>query len=1158
MKKLFYSFSLLFIVIAAQAQTPIISMTTTLSINSQITIGLSGNTSSTPIQIDWGNGVKENFTIGSTMEFFGYPVKGNTIKIWGAGITGLNIQSKNIAVLEFFDATLLKSLFCKNNQISTLNLSSCTALEFVECKQNLISNITLPSTTTLTYVDCSDNNLTLATLPIKQGTWTDYIYSPQKDYTLAKKLYAVNEEIDLSNQLTINGNTTTYTWKTKGGITLVNGTDYSSINGKVTFLKTKTDSVYCEMTNATFPSLTLRTISISIPTLPAVVMNTTTAIGSLFSFGISGAVNNTSIQVDWGNGTLTNYTIGTSYSNVSSTLIGNTIKIYGVGISNLQLQSKNLTALDISGASALKTLECYSNQLTTLDVTKNTALTILSCTSNQLTTLDVSKNNELTELYCSSNELISIDLSINTKLTELNCSRNKLTGLDLSMNTALTSLECGLNELITLDVFNNTALRTLSCYANKLTTLDVSKNTMLTYIYCVNNLLTALNVSNNTILTDLLCSHNQLTALDLSKNSALTYLNCSNNQLTALDVAKNTALTTLYCSWNKLTALDVSINTSLETLNCSINQLTALDVSKNTALTYLNCSSNPLSSLDVSTNTSLTTLLCYSNQLSTLDVSMNANLTTLKCSGNKLTSLDISKNTILTELDCGSNQLTSLDLSKNGQLTILMCNWNKFTLLDLSMNTKLRVLKCYDNKLTILDVSKNTALIDVQCRFNLLKFSTLPVKQPTWTNFEYTPQGSIKLSKIQYAVNEQIDLSSEMTVNGTNTDYIWKTLSGKTLTKGVDYSDNNGRFTFPNPQSDYIYCEMTNATFPGLNLTTEMISVSSANPAITMKTTVATGSTFSFWIVATTSTPIQVDWGNGTLTDYTIGTSSSNISNTLSGNTIKIYGVCISDLFVQSKNLTTLDISGATTLKKLHCYANQLVALDVSKNTALTELSCSSNHLTALDLSMNTALTYIDCESNLLNFVTLPIKQSTWTTYNYSPQKAIALQKKNYTLSETIDLSSQLTANGNTTSYVWKTKGGTTLTLGNDYNTTNGITTFLKENADSVYCQMTNASFPSLTLSTTNVKVTQFPTSIDETSLAINIYPNPIKENLNIELEENITRVEVYSLTGVKVYEMIGNNTNSAIISAENLPKGMIIVKVFGRNGVIEKKIVKE
>jgi len=703
MKKLYITVSLALLSILTFAQTPNISMTTTLSINSQITIGLRGNTSSTPIQIDWGNGIKENFTIGDTEEFFGYPVKGSNIKIWGAGITGLTIQSKNITALEFFDATLLESLFCKNNQITSLNLSGCSALEFVECNQNRISSLTLPNTTTLTYVDCSDNILTLATLPIKQATWTEYIYSPQKIYALPKTAYAVNEEIDLSSQLTSNGNTTIYIWKTTGGITLTKDIDFTEDNGKFTFIKAQGDKLYCQMTNANFPSLILTSenISVSVP-LPLISVSTSNVISNTFWFKVKTSTNSTPIQVDWGNGILINYMINTSETNISGRKLGDTIKFYGLGVWYLDISSEKVTSLD---------------------------------------------------------------------------------------------------------------------------------------------------VSNNTTLTHLNCSNNELTSLDVSNNTTLTHLNCSNNELTTLNVSKNTKLNTL---------------------------------------------------------------ICFSNNLSVLNLSMHTQLTNLDCHSNKISTLDVSKSTSLLKLNCSSNQLTTLDVTKN------------------------------------------------------------------------------------------------------------------------------------------------------------------------------------------------------------------------------------------------------TTITNLNCSSNKIHEINISLNPLISSLDCSANEISSLDLSNNNNLIYFTCNFNHLDFTTLPLKKDTWLLYLYIPQEKIALSKKKYTLAETIDLSNHLVINGNTTQFIWKTIIPTTLEQGIDYGANNGIFTFLAPLHDSVFCQMTNASFPGLNIITTRALITEFPTSIDKTKMRISIYPNPFNESLTIEIAENISKVEVYTIIGVKIYEMIGKNTNTITIPANDFPRGILIVKVYGKYGVIEKKVLKK
>ena len=76
--------------------------------------------------------------------------------------------------------------------------------------------------------------------------------------------------------------------------------------------------------------------------------------------------------------------------------------------------------------------------------------------------------------------------------------------------------------------------------------------------------------------------------------------------------------------------------------------------------------------------------------------------------------------------------------------------------------------------------------------------------------------------------------------------------------------------------------------------------------------------------------------------------------------------------------LTSLDVSGCTSLTKLSCEGNQLESLDVSKNTALTTLYCYGNQLTNLNISGCSALTTLDCFSNQLT--RLDVSQNTALT----------------------------------------------------------------------------------------------------------------------------------------------------------------------------------
>lgn len=272
----------------------------------------------------------------------------------------------------------------------------------------------------------------------------------------------------------------------------------------------------------------------------------------------------------------------------------------------------------------------------------------------------------------------------------------------------------------------------------------------------------------------------------------------------------------------------------------------------------------------------------------------------------------------------------------------------------------------------------------------------------------------------------------------------------------------------------------------------------SQTPVMTMTTSKAIGSDFTFSLIANApGTTVKVDFGNGTLIDKTVdaGNLITGISGTLIGSqTVKVYGAGIIYLNCNNSQVTALDVSKNTALEVLFCINNQLTAIDVSKNTALKGLSCSKNRLTTLDVSKdlamtdlwcsgnqltnldvshNTSLTWLWCESNNFTYATLPIKRTTWD-YKYAPQKSMPIAPSSGTGIE-LDLSSQLTVNANTTGYTWKTNGSTTLVQGTDYTLTNGKTVFLKAQTDSVYCEMTNATFPDFTgdvaLKTTCTKV---------------------------------------------------------------------------------------
>ncbi|MFC0878957.1 T9SS type A sorting domain-containing protein [Saccharicrinis sp. FJH2] len=256
-------------------------------------------------------------------------------------------------------------------------------------------------------------------------------------------------------------------------------------------------------------------------------------------------------------------------------------------------------------------------------------------------------------------------------------------------------------------------------------------------------------------------------------------------------------------------------------------------------------------------------------------------------------------------------------------------------------------------------------------------------------------------------------------------------------------------------------------------------------------------------------------------------------------------------LFCYRNQLTNLDLSKNTSLKLVYCDNNKLSYLDVSKNMALTDLTCGNNQLTTLDVTNNTALTTLNCFSNQFNFNSLPLQNILY--YAYSPQDSMLLDET-INIGDTLDLSSQLSVNGNTTTYKWKTQSNATLVLNTDYILFKGKTVFLKPQAEKVYCEMTNATFPSFiginSFKTISIKVSS-PTLVNKTiSQDIDLYT--LKKNLYIDLPGNAL-ISVYKINGKMIL-------TTPVFKGKNIIEipfsDIYLVRIKLNNVIITRKII--
>jgi len=234
-----------------------------------------------------------------------------------------------------------------------------------------------------------------------------------------------------------------------------------------------------------------------------------------------------------------------------------------------------------------------------------------------------------------------------------------------------------------------------------------------------------------------------------------------------------------------------------------------------TDIIYLDCNNQQITNLDVTKNTALNGLDCYGNQLTTLDLTKNTALEGLGCDNNQLITLDLSKNTALTALYCSNNHIETLNVSENVELQAFNFSYNKLSFIDITKNIKLTSFTCDNNNLAAIDISKNTALFNLTCQNNKLTFASLPTRAVTFTEYRYAPQQPIVIAK-SYTIGGIIDLSTQLIAGTAATVYKIKTKGGTILLKDADYSIADGKINFLKAQTDSVYCEMANTTFPNL------------------------------------------------------------------------------------------------------------------------------------------------------------------------------------------------------------------------------------------------------------------------------------------------------------------------------------------------------
>lgn len=287
----------------------------------------------------------------------------------------------------------------------------------------------------------------------------------------------------------------------------------------------------------------------------------------------------------------------------------------------------------------------------------------------------------------------------------------------------------------------------------------------------------------------------------------------------------------------------------------------------------------------------------------------------------------------------------------------------------------------------------------------------------------------------------------------------------------------------------------------------------------------------------------------------------------------------LTKLLCANNKLAALDASNNTKLEQLYCFGNSLPQLDLKTNTYLSSLYCNENSLTSLDMSKNARLTFVNCCKNKLTLLDV--------THN---AELMGLIGDNNSISS-LDVSKSL----HLTSLFCSENSLASLDISKNTQLKylvcygNNLSTVV---LDDIYCalpdrkgEFSGVIRPSLNASSSeNTKViatngsnatsknwkvqyyesdtdiTGFTgthqcgggTDIDDTknNPSLIIYPNPVKDILQISSDKPIHSIRIYNMYGTEVLQTVDTNC----INVSHLPTG--IYMVHADNKIV--RIIKE
>jgi Leucine-rich repeat (LRR) protein len=279
----------------------------------------------------------------------------------------------------------------------------------------------------------------------------------------------------------------------------------------------------------------------------------------------------------------------------------------------------------------------------------------------------------------------------------------------------------------------------------------------------------------------------------------------------------------------------------------------------------------------------------------------------------------------------------------------------------------------------------------------------------------------------------------------------------------------------------------------------------------------------------------------------------------------------LTELGFQSNQFTSIDLSALVNLVWLNCSFNQLSALDLTGLNAITTLNCANNQITSLDLVNASQLHLLNCEynqiSNPIILNGMSDLQSVYCHNNLIPSfdfiDLTSLEVLDCSANQiaTLDVSSLpvlslLNCHDNALLTYLNIKNGSNESFLDFSNNPNLLNICVdSEQLNTVQNLIAQYGYPNCQASST----CDMGTAQLGWTTTIKVYPNPAKNNIQVQVQEAIlvNSVIVYDVLGRLVQET-SCTSDKTTLDVSTLKTGTYFIKVNTDRGIANAKFLKE